>query len=175
MARKPMGTLVKPGLTFGWVVKWKNGLNFVGIPVNDVVSTLVFLIHQILVLRDDNDQRNATLVEVLRILSLMNRTKWFRQNRFSINFLTIIFWLNLWITVIRSLYNICDFIYLQTKNLSFYLKSIRKKLSKEIENVESTDRFGNLGDNVRIVSPWKTIPLSSSLNVIWMLVYNITV
>lgn len=42
MVRRPMGTLVKPGLTFGWVVKWKSGLNFVGIPVNDVISTFTY-------------------------------------------------------------------------------------------------------------------------------------
>jgi len=43
MARRPIEMLVKPGLTFGWVVKWKSDLNFVEILVNDVISTLVHL------------------------------------------------------------------------------------------------------------------------------------
>ena len=41
--RRPMGTLVNLGLTFGRVVKWKSSLNFVGIIVNDVISTFVRL------------------------------------------------------------------------------------------------------------------------------------
>lgn len=61
MARQPMGTLVKPGLTFGWVVKWKSGLNFVGIPANDVISTFVHLHTEHLrsELRNDNDKHDA--------------------------------------------------------------------------------------------------------------------
>lgn len=41
--RRPMRTLVNLGLTFGRVVKWKSSLNFVGIIVNDVISTFVRL------------------------------------------------------------------------------------------------------------------------------------
>lgn len=61
MARRPMGTLVKPELTFGWVVKWKSGLNFVGIPVNDIISTFVHSYTEYLrsELGGDNDKRDA--------------------------------------------------------------------------------------------------------------------
>lgn len=69
MARRPMGTIVKPGLTFGWVVKWKSGLNFVGIPVNDVISTFVHLYTKYLrsELKGDNDKRDAIKTWASRI------------------------------------------------------------------------------------------------------------
>lgn len=70
MAGWPMGTLVKPELTFGWVVKWKSGLNFVGIPVNDVISTFVHLYIEYLrsELRGDNEDKDDTTVLFEKIL-----------------------------------------------------------------------------------------------------------
>lgn len=97
MVRRPMGTLVKPGLTFGWVVKWKSGLNFVGIPVNDVISTFTYTSNT----RAPNleaTMTNPTRVDSPRIiiaLSLKSGTKRFRRKRFTKKIFTTIFRLSL--------------------------------------------------------------------------------
>lgn len=97
MVRRPMGTLVKPGLTFGWVVKWKSGLNFVGIPVNDVISTFTYTSNTRAPSLEAT-MTNLTRVDsprIIIVLSLKSRTKRFRCKRFPKKFFTIIFRLSL--------------------------------------------------------------------------------
>lgn len=97
MVRRPMGTLVKPGLTFGWVVKWKSGLNFVGIPVNDVISTFTYTSNTRAPSLEAT-MTNPTRVDsprIIIVLSLKSGTKRFRRKRFPKKFFTTIFRLSL--------------------------------------------------------------------------------
>lgn len=97
MVRRPMGTLVKPGLTFGWVVKWKSGLNFVGIPVNDVISTFTYTSNTRAPSLEAT-MTNPTRVDsprIIIVLSLKSGTKRFRRKRFTKKIFTTIFRLSL--------------------------------------------------------------------------------
>lgn len=163
MARRPMETLVKPELTFGWVVKWKSSLNFVRILVNDVISTFV-------------TYTSNTLTHLLRTYSNANATrqrvgyppkllkiKIKRYNCYLKNFFHRLSanckFMNLWIffsILYNSIslyiwYTIYNFICNRKVLAYFDFKICKSKMRQE--NVKRSGQFSNLGDSVRIVPP----------------------
>lgn len=154
MVRRPMGTLVKPGLTFGWVVKWKSGLNFVGIPVNDVISTFTYTSNtrapSLEATMTKSDSRMDS-PRIIIVLSLKSRTKRFRRKRFPKKFFTIIFRLSL---------NRCNSIFFTTYAILFICK--RKVLPAHrllFQNLSEKNKARKLRmSNVLVdLAIWKTV------------------
>lgn len=154
MVRRPMGTLVKPGLTFGWVVKWKSGLNFVGIPVNDVISTFTYTSNTrapSLEATMTNPSR-VNSPRIIIVLSLKSRAKRFRRERFPKKFFTIIFRLSL---------NRCNSIFFTTYAILFICK--RKVLPTHTLLFQNLSEEKNKARKLRMsnvlvdLAIWKTV------------------